>query len=450
MVDLGQDDDDLELLKECFSGSGNPSGPVKAAGFASLSARKDDDIRHEEPSSRPPLSLPEPDECSEEAIRRNGKNICDSSRGSERVSRISSSDEKACSESSRGGLRKSSEDASFSSARSREGSGTMETSAAPPVRGKSFTRPAWLTANLIQAAPVKSLEEEEIERVEKEIEKVKCEISELEKVIVCKRALREELKGKYASSLSAQIPRVSRFSVDIERRGGLALGLSVGYDESRRGFLVSEVKSEGSVPLWNQRNRGACKVQVGDLIVSVNGIGGNREEMTREFKAIRVSLVIEPFKSNLNAVPRPLSSSGSSISSLSKFSAQSVEVYSEIMEAIKCNEGPRTGLMRFGDIPIRVPDNASGLFHCDVCRICVRTSSEWIDHFISNQHGANREKISTPDLWSRYFLGEDIQYWYEHKMGFWSVDEPNRRGTGSHTVAISNSNSNALYSQSVE
>lgn len=325
----------------------------------------------------------------------------------------------------------------------------------PPPRGKEYTRPAWETANLVSPAPslaFRTSDDEELDRIEGDIDKVKQEINELEKMINSKRSQRDELREHYASLIKASASQKSpaappsdskdRFTVDLEKRGGLPLGLSVGYDESRGGFLVSEVKPEGVVPEWNQRN-GTPKIKIGDLIMSVNGVTRNRNEMTKEFSSSRVVLVIEAFKSNTNAIPRPVRTV---VCDISKYPSQSAEAYNEILDALKSSNegGPRTGIMRFGDIPIRFPDR-NGLFNCDVCRISgIRSDSEWIEHFKSNQHSINRATINSKDLWSKFSLDNTLMnhYWYEHKMGFWSVDDPGKNGTGSHTVSANLSSYN--------
>lgn len=308
---------------------------------------------------------------------------------------------------------------------------------AVPGRGRMHTRPAWMTAELAN-----DTNEAELEEMERQIQQVKQEVGELEQIILQKKKQRDNLRKQYAQLIQrppaapqvAPSPPLTRpagisIVVELQKESAAPLGLSVGFDGS--GFYVNEVKAEGSVPEWNrQRLRaGGSVVEKGDRIVEVNGVRGDKDAMTREFRCLRIRLVVlkgESFTGSQVAQFDP-----------NQWPAQSLEAYQEIMYGMR-NSGhkdalPRTGIMKYGDVPVRLPDGADGSFSCSVCGRAVR---DWVKHFGSPDHVARRDAIQSDDYWTRYSVEGGGHYWYEHKIGFWSLDDPNRLRTGAHTVIL--------------
>ena len=323
----------------------------------------------------------------------------------------------------------------------------------PPMRGKVLTRPAWQTANLAPPPP----QVDELDAMEREIDNVKREVAELESIIDSKRKRRDELRQMYADMINQRrnatpVPAAVGGTVRVELQRAsptTPLGLSVGFDESRRCFIVNDVKQDGCVPDWNRGRlaQGLPTVQAGDAIVEVNGQSNGKDEMTREFRSPRIVLIVTKGVQAAEA-PRPVGSARPSprVATVAPtgridhnvWPQQSLEAYGEIVDALK-NSGhpdsrPKTGIMKFGDVPVRLPDVGGTTYTCQLCGVSVAGERAWIEHFGSASHAASRQPIGGPDLWTRCALEDGMAYWYEHKIGFWSIDEPDRRRTTNHTV----------------
>ena len=309
---------------------------------------------------------------------------------------------------------------------------------AVPGRGRMHTRPAWMTAELGN-----DTHEAELEEMERQIQQVKQEVSELEQIILEKKRQRDDLRNQYAQLIQrppaapqvAPSPPLTRpagicFVVELQKESAAPLGLSVGYEGSS--FYVNEVKAEGCVPEWNRLRlrAGGAVVEKGDRIVEVNGVRGDKDAMTREFRCLRIRLVV--LKGESFSASQVVTQFNPN-----QWPAQSLEAYQEIIYGMR-NSGhkdalPRTGIMKYGDVPVRLSDGADGSFSCTVCGTAVRN---WVKHFGSPDHVARRDAIQSNDFWTRYSVQGGGHYWYEHKMGFWSLDDPNRLRTGAHTVIL--------------
>jgi hypothetical protein len=334
-----------------------------------------------------------------------------------------------------------------------------------PVRGRMFTKPAWLTAQLVpqddtdvDSRAVKR--EQELDELEQQILSVKREVAELDKLLSQKKQERDELRKHYAcliqtgysnttppQGVSPMMPQTvlspERLIVELEKQPNQPLGLSVGYESTY--FYVNEVKQEGCIPEWNrarQMVRDTSIVERGDMIVEVNGIRADKESMTKEFKSSRIRLVInKPRPKMENSAdspqrPPPTLHHAPRRIDVRNWPMESLEAYYEISDALT-NRGHRdsvakTGIMKFGDTPVRLPDE-DGVYTCQLCAARCSTESDWIRHFASSDHLRARDQRRGEDCWTQFSL-ENGNYWYEHTMGFWSIDEPDARRTGNHTV----------------
>ena len=335
-----------------------------------------------------------------------------------------------------------------------------------PVRGRVFTEPAWKTAGLVTA----NGRDKEIDEMETAIEKVKREIAELESVIMEKRDMRDQLRQRYASFVMQKPAESSRgpsdsphlsqpphpssqsFTIELSGPSSVPLGLSVGFDEAQECFVVNEVRVQGRVAEHNRQTRDhSSVVYAGDRIVAVNGVSRQRDLMTKEFRNDRIVLTIrkaispaDPRADSRGLTGGPTDSYTSSPSATvaailqpSNWPASSMEVYAEILDALAKKDFQRTGIMKFGDVPPRLPDSGNSGFLCHVCSRTVSGEAGWIEHFNSPEHGQALASISTRDFWSKFSLQRtpNVGYWYEHKIGFWALDDPDLNRTGSHTVA---------------
>ena len=328
--------------------------------------------------------------------------------------------------------------------------------AAPPppaaVRGRGFTQPAWKTANLV--AESKAKEEAELHDLERRVEEMRRRVSELDSLIDSKAKERDELHRQMTQrsgpprpvsqppALTVPAPPVPErtFVVEVDRRDGTPIGLSVGFDEAGGCFVVSDVKSSGCIAAWNSRSK--LQVRNGDRIAQVNGISRNRDLMTREFKSPLVQLVIDPVGQSRPPVGRPpapqmpMPRTPEPAADKASWPRASLEAYQEIMGALndRSNRAPRTGIMKYGDVPVRRPDLPSGSFTCQICETTTSGVQQYVDHMRSIKHENMKNLIQSSDVWTRCVTEDGRVYWYEHKIGFWSIDDPDSNGIGYHTV----------------
>lgn len=79
---------------------------------------------------------------------------------------------------------------------------------------------------------------------------------------------------------------VLRFDVEVEKKPGMRLGISVMLISGSRlsGLIIKDVEEDGCVDLWNRQSRSPYLVQPGDVVVQVNGIRnwGNLARMATE------------------------------------------------------------------------------------------------------------------------------------------------------------------------
>jgi hypothetical protein len=356
---------------------------------------------------------------------------------------------------------------------------------------RALNQPAWKTEKAwgaILEKPSESMEESEIRELERQIKALSESLVQLDRQIELKLKLRAEMRAQqvhvqprpridpvrvrspFIQSLASHVhqahPPVAiappgkqrRFIVEFERRNEAPLGLRIGYDDKRESFFIAEVKTSGCVPEWNRTSNQS--VEAGDHIVEINNISRRPDAMISELKSPFVRLVVErvsaqgPSQSS-NLIPPPppppmlipsqTPSSSSSQSrpmkiDLSLWPKQSADAYEEILIALRNRNSadqPRTGLMKYGDVPIKLLDASGGVYVCDLCRVPCQGEKGYVAHFQSAKHDAQRGQIRTPDLWSRYDADNGEPYWYEHTIGVWSIDDPTTTGTGSHSLVSS-------------
>ena len=319
-----------------------------------------------------------------------------------------------------------------------------------PVRGRVFTQPAWMTAGVLPG-----LEDEEEDRnsslctMESEIERVKAEITELASLIEQKKKQRDALRQRYAASIgrivlepvqqaAAAPPGLTpnTLTVNLEKSPTTPLGLSVGFDSEQGCFIVNEVRAQGCVPDYNRMCREPNKrICPRDSIMAVNGVRGDRVTMTAQFASPRIQLDIRVGDNRSTGNVAARSSSEPTFISSATWPKSSMEVYEEIIDAVRKSEFQRTGIMNTGDVPVRLPEQ-NGMYWCHICGSEV---GDWVEHFRSLEHADSLGHVSTKDLWTKYALQRSDQgtlyYWYEHRIGFWSIRDPNENRSGCHTCA---------------
>lgn len=95
-------------------------------------------------------------------------------------------------------------------------------------------------------------------------------------------------------------------TVAVARKGadefGITCGPPVGHLLARTQLQVLEVKRGGSIDKWNRVNPGKT-VDVGDLIVAVNGVRGNSKEMMEQVKAVASTIELVVRKGAELALP---------------------------------------------------------------------------------------------------------------------------------------------------
>ena len=347
-----------------------------------------------------------------------------------------------------------------------------------PVRGRIFTEPAWKSLG-------RNKENEDYGPIQQSILELRGVISDLDRLLQTHSQEKNRFKTEIARletrptpkrvvmSVSPDVPirmvdpSVSRLVIDCHR----PLGLKISYSTDHCGYVVDEVKSAGCIPDWNKRSE--PNVVAGDVIVEVNGVSG--KDMEEQFSCSRIELVIEkrpisasrssrqPVRSMPPPLPTPSArpmppplptppvgwpsgprapslpsrSVGSRQITRSAWPSQSMEAYDEILEAFRnksADNQPRTGIMKYSDVPVRVPDTADGCFRCEICRTTLGNEAEYVSHCRSQKHESFKERIASSDLWTRCVADYGLSYWYEHTMGVWSIDDPGRARTGSHTV----------------
>ena len=365
----------------------------------------------------------------------------------------------------------------------------QQTVAAPkqvPSR-RVLNQPAWKTDKswgAMLAKPSVTTEDSEIRELERQIKALSASLEQLDRQIESKLKLRAELREQkvlvqprprfdpvrvrspFSPALEPNSPpphpavpiassgKQRRFIVEFERRNEAPLGLRIGYDDKRESFFIAEVKTSGCVPEWNKTSK--QPVEAGDHIVEINNVSRRPDAMISELKSAFVRLVVErglaqgasltsfnnppPPPPMMNPSPKPSSSSSHSRQlkvDLSLWPKQSAEAYEEILTALRNRQGadqPRTGLMKYGDVPIKLVDGTGGMYLCDLCRVPCQGEKAYVSHFQSAKHDAQRGQIRTSDLWSRYEADNGEPYWYEHTIGVWSIDDPTTAGTSSHSL----------------
>jgi hypothetical protein len=339
---------------------------------------------------------------------------------------------------------------------------------------RALNQPAWKTEKAWSAViepPKPAQPDPEIVVLEKRIDALVLSVQNLDRQIESQSQLRDELRRAVGCSEPSSIQPVrvaiptelletgqrmnapppppssssessSRFVVECEKRRDVPLGLQIAFDKDKRAFSIAEVKSAGCIPEWNRQAR--QPVQVGDFIVEVNTVRNDVDAMLTELRSSRIRLVIErpdrpmpPPPPRVVPPPAPPKPVATSCVNPNAWPRKSVEAYDEILTALankKSETQPRTGIMKYGDVPVHVPDSTDGSFRCDLCRVSVPNEQKYVEHFKSAKHESQREQISTPDLWSKFRADNCQVFWYEHTVGMWSIDDPSYTGTGSHTI----------------
>ena len=130
---------------------------------------------------------------------------------------------------------------------------------------------------------------DDLETLEEAIIEETQRIREIERVLESRKARREQLRRDYAMALvrsvSCSEPTPISFTMVVTRSHGRPnIGLVVGYDEEKGHLTVTSVKSEGLVPQANEERaiRNLPIVEVGDSLISINGVSGDKYMMTRQ------------------------------------------------------------------------------------------------------------------------------------------------------------------------
>jgi len=97
-----------------------------------------------------------------------------------------------------------------------------------------------------------------------------------------------------------------QFSVVVEKRSDSdALGINLGILPSG-GLKVYDLNNEGLVFQWNEKNLNNpdLMVQVGDLIIAVNGTTGKADNMLKRLKENTLILMVERHENLANVLPK--------------------------------------------------------------------------------------------------------------------------------------------------
>lgn len=122
---------------------------------------------------------------------------------------------------------------------------------------------------------------EDVAKLQRAILEEQCKIEELNRKINESQARKDSLLREF-KTLNDKLPK----SIILTRTANETLGLSVSYETSKRGFLVTDVKPAGLVPEYNKS--AVRPIKTGDVIREVNGVSGDKESMLRELKAARM------------------------------------------------------------------------------------------------------------------------------------------------------------------
>ena len=167
----------------------------------------------------------------------------------------------------------------------------------PPVsvpRRQEYSRPPQLLAaedpRFVTTLATTCIPSDELETLEEAIIEETQRIREIERVLEARKSRREQLRRDYAMALvrsvsAQQEPTPTSFTVVVTRSEGRSnIGLVVAYEESKRHLVVTHVKQDGLVPEANEERaiRNLPIVEVGDHLISINGVSGDKYMMTRQ------------------------------------------------------------------------------------------------------------------------------------------------------------------------
>lgn len=83
----------------------------------------------------------------------------------------------------------------------------------------------------------------------------------------------------------------AELAIDVPRPPGTPLGIRVGTKDTEA-LPVDAINPAGVIPDWNKSNGKEKQVQVGDTIISVNGVSGSAEKMKQELKVCTVMKLV--------------------------------------------------------------------------------------------------------------------------------------------------------------
>jgi hypothetical protein len=115
-------------------------------------------------------------------------------------------------------------------------------------------------------------------------------ISDLKSQLQESKARRDNLLEEYKTlkAIVGPTPPADNNLIRLQRHSNETLGLSVSYEATRGGFLVTDVKTSGLIPEFNKTSH--RPVQAGDVIIEVNGVSGDKDRMIAEFKTSELTI----------------------------------------------------------------------------------------------------------------------------------------------------------------
>jgi hypothetical protein len=115
-------------------------------------------------------------------------------------------------------------------------------------------------------------------------------ISDLKTQLQQSKARRDNLLEEYKTlkAIVGSAPPTDNHLILLQRHSNETLGLSVSYEATRGGFLVTDVKTSGLIPEFNKTS--PRPVKAGDVIIEVNGVSADKDRMIAEFKTSELTI----------------------------------------------------------------------------------------------------------------------------------------------------------------